>query len=84
MYEIIWYCLDLITSGSYRKIRYWYNRINNQLFIYFQAVGTRVGGLVYGAVSIYHQLIIMCFTKYCTWLVSIVKINELSPTDQCQ
>ena len=40
MYEIIQYCLDL---GSYERLNTGsYNRSNYQLFIYFQAVGTKI------------------------------------------
>ena len=44
MYEIIRY--RLYVSRFVSKLRYWYNRRNNQLFIYFQAVDTRVAGPV--------------------------------------
>ena len=50
MYEIIWYRLDHMVRVE--VYRYWYNRSNNQLFIYFQAIGTRISGLVVPAVSL--------------------------------
>ena len=68
-----------ISFGSWFicKIRYWYNHSNDQLFIYFQAVSTKISGEVMQCQWLFkfnsnHRLDIVCLLS--TWSVSIVKM----------